>query len=426
MVATNVGMLSVEEAQEKVLSNVRVLEKEERPLLECLGQVLAENVFASIDVPPSDNSAMDGFAVRAESIAGASPSSPKLLRVIAEVAAGHSSDKEVAPDTAIRIMTGAPVPRGADTVVPFEMTDDIARRTRGSADSSQVMVMQELPADANIRRAGEDVRRGSLVLKKDTVLRSAEIGVLASLGRSRVPVIRRPSVAVLATGDEVVDISEPLPPGKIYNSNTYSIAAQVIRYGGIPNILGVAPDQKEALVGAIREGLKSDLLITSGGVSVGDYDVVKNVLATEGEIQFWTVRMKPGKPIAFGVLRARRKAVPHLGLPGNPASSMITFEMFARPAILKMMGKKHLTMSSVVARIMDAVKNTDGRRIFARVKLAKEHGEWVARLTGPQGSGILTSMADANGLAVVPEDVMQVNAGDLVEVLVPDWNEEQF
>ncbi|MDP6496020.1 MAG: molybdopterin molybdotransferase MoeA, partial [Dehalococcoidia bacterium] len=291
---------------------------------------------------------------------------------------------------------------------------------------AKVAVLREVDRFANIRRAGEDIPEGSLVLEKGTVLRPAEIGVLASLGRANISVTRRPVVAVLATGDEVVDVSQPLPPGKIHNSNTYSIAAQVKRCGGIPRILGVAPDNAELLTRAIHQGFDSDLLVTSGGVSKGDYDMVKEVLAREGEVGFWTVRMKPGKPLAFGAFWSGDRDVPHLGLPGNPVSSMITFEMFARPAILKMMGKENLSRPVVEACLLDCVKNTDGRRIFARVRVDKEGDRYVARLSGVQGSGVLTSVARANGLAIVPEDVDVVEAGASVKVMMLDWDEDQW
>jgi len=259
-----------------------------------------------------------------------------------------------------------------------------------------------------------------LVLTEGSVIRPQEVGVLASLGRIGVRVIRRPVVAILATGNELIDIGQPLPAGKIYNSNTYSIAAQVLRYGGIPKILGIASDSEDSLVAEIRRGLGADMLITSGGVSLGDYDVVKDVLAKEGEITFWTVRLKPGKPLAFG----RIKGVPHLGLPGNPVSTMVTFELFARPAILKMMGKKNLAKPTVEAVIEDAIVNTDGRRIFVRAVVEKRGEQYFARITGPQGSGILTSMTLANGLVIVPEDKAGVEKGDLVQAMMLDWNEE--
>jgi len=424
-------MISVEQALEKVLSYVDVLGEEQSPILSCLGQVLAEDIYSGIDVPPLDNTAMDGYALRSGDTQGASPESPRFLRVIDTVAAGYISECEVEPGTAIRIMTGAPIPKGADCVVRFEDTDEAQRE--GSATGQQfpaeVGILVEATAGLNIRRAGEDITAGSVVLPKGAVIRPSEVGVLASLGLSTVMVIRRPVVAILATGDELVDINQPLPPGKIYNSNTYSLAALVTRYGGTPKILGIALDSEDSLVAGLRRGLEADMLITVGGVSAGDYDMVKDVLAKEGEVTFWTVRMKPGKPLAFGTIRGisgtgGARDIPHLGLPGNPVSAMVTFELFARPAILKMMGKKNLAKPTVDAVIENDVVNSDGRRLLTRVMVEKRGGQYFARLTGPQGSGILTSMTSANGLMIVPEDKAEVKAGDVVQVMMLDWSEE--
>ena len=424
-------MISVEQALEKILAYVDILEEEERPILDCLGQVLAEDISSSIDVPPLDNAAMDGYAVQSRDTRNASRESPRFLSVIGMVAAGSISEREVEPGTAIRIMTGAPIPKGADSVVRFEDTDELWRR--GSSISQQlpteIGILCEAEAGLNIRRAGEDITRGSIVLSKGVVIRPSEVGVLASLGHSKVMVIRRPVVAILATGDELVALNQPLPLGKIYNSNTYSVAALVLRYGGIPKILGIALDSEDSLVAGLRQGLDADMLITTGGVSAGDYDVVKDILAKEGEITFWTVRMKPGKPLAFGTIRGGSKAgivrnIPHLGLPGNPVSSMVTFELFVRPAILKMMGKKNLAKPTIEAVLEDSVVNSDGRRILARAVVKERDGRYFARLTGPQGSGILTSMSLANGLVIIPEDKARVEAGDVVQVMMLDWSEE--
>ncbi len=418
-------MISVEEALDKVLGYVVVLEAEETPLLDALGQVLAEDVSSDIDVPPLDNSAMDGYAVRSADTAGASPESPRLLRVVDTVAAGSVSEREVETGTAIRIMTGAPVPRGADSVVRFEDTDEALR----SRVTSEVGVLAEVAVGLNIRRAGEDIGRGTKVLPKGTVVSPPEVGLLASLGRDRVKVIRRPVVAILATGDELVDLGEPLGVGKIYNSNSYSVAALVRRYGGIPKVLGIARDSEDSLVASLKRGLKADMLVTSGGVSVGDYDVVKEVLAKQGEIAFWSVRMKPGKPLAFGTIRGVSKMgevrnIPQVGLPGNPVSSMLTSELFIRPAIRKMMGKAQVARPTIEAVVEDTVVNSDSRRIFARAVVEKRGGQYFARLTGPQGSGILTSLTVANALAIIPEDKAEVVPGDVVPVMMLDWGED--
>ena len=418
-------MISVEEALNKILDFIEVLESEEKPLLECLGQVLAEDVYAPFNVPPQDNSAMDGYAVQAKSIVGASYERPKVLRVVGEIAAGCVTELKVEPGTAVRIMTGAFVPEGADVVVPFEYTDEVDRKHR-AASGDEIGIRVGLPEASNIRRGGENIAKGELVMKQGILLRPAEIGVLASLGKAVVSVIRRPVIGILATGNEVMEINQPILPGKIYNSNSYSLAAQVLRYGGVPKLLGIAPDDVEQLALAVRHGLDCDILVTSGGVSLGDYDVVKQVLVAEGNISFWTVRMKPGKPLAFGVFkRDDGKKIPHLGLPGNPVSSMISFEVFVRPAILRMMGRSNLAMPSVTAIMEDRVENDDGRRFFARVVVTKRDGKYFARLTGPQGSGILSSMARANGLAVIPESTKEVKSGGKVEVMMFDWDEVQ-
>jgi molybdopterin molybdotransferase len=416
-------MIPVEEALESILSRCEPLDAEDEEILDSLGRVLAEDVYSTINIPPMDNSAMDGYAVQAQSTLGAAPSSPNVLRVIGEVAAGYLTKDEVASGGAIRIMTGAPIPAGADTVVQFEDTDEETRRAKDEP-LTEIGIRREVGKGLNIRRAGEDIASGSLVLTKGTQLRPQEIGVLASLGREVVSVVRRPVVAILATGDELVEVGKPLPPGRIYNSNTYSLASQVLRYGGVPKILGIGRDNIQDLEEKIKQARDADLLITSAGVSVGDYDIVKDVLAKQGEITFWLVRMKPGKPLAFGVLKPGKKLIPHLGLPGNPVSSMIAFEQFARPAILKMLGRKNLDKPTVIAISESRVKNTDGRRVFARARVTLREGQYYAQVVGPQGSGILTSMSQANGLMIVPEDASSVEAGDEVRVQMLDWDME--
>jgi molybdopterin molybdotransferase len=415
-------VISVEEALAKILNTIHTLGDEPQPILDCLGRILAEDVHSPLDVPPHDNSAMDGYAVQAEDIKGTSVNKPKVLAVIGEVAAGDVPKMKVKSGTAVRIMTGAFIPDEADVVVPFEDTDEVERKQHAMSQM-EIGICASLQVGCNIRQKGEDIAKGGLVLQKGKLLDPADIGVLASLVKSSILVTRRPVVGILATGNEVVEVNQPLPDGKIYNSNSYSLAAQVVCYGGIARLLGVAPDDIEQLTVAIRAGLECDILLTSGGVSLGDYDVVKQVLAAEGKIDFWTVRMKPGKPLAFGLFkRSDGKEVPHLGLPGNPVSSMITFEVFARPAIFKMVGRNDSVKSNITAVLEDSIRNSDGRRIFARVVVTKRNNDYVAKLTGPQGSGILTSMAKANGLAIIPEDATEVKSGERVEVMMLDWD----
>jgi molybdopterin molybdotransferase len=422
-------MLSVEEALQKILHEVNVLEAESAPILESLGQVLAEDIKSDINVPPLDNSAMDGYAVRSENTKGATEKTPKVLRVIDIVMAGSISRHEVVPGTAVRIMTGGPIPRGADSVVQFEDTDEEKNKNAPAGTITRVCILSEARPGLNIRLAGEDIARGTIALKKGTIVRSAEIGLMASLGYSRVSVTRRPLVAVLSTGNELVDVSQPLPEGKIYDSNAYSIASLVKRYGCIPKILGIARDNEEELVGKLKQAQDADILLTTGGVSMGDYDMVKDILARDGEMVFWQVRVKPGKPLAFGKIKGKDKngklkSIPHLGLPGNAASCMVSFEIFVRPALLKMMGKKNFAKPTVEAIMEDSVKNDAGRRIYDRAIIEKRDGLYYARLTGPQGSGILTSMSLANGLVLIPEGKGKINKGETVQVLMLDWNEE--
>ncbi|MEK7806910.1 MAG: gephyrin-like molybdotransferase Glp [Chloroflexota bacterium] len=417
-------MLSVEEAYDRIMASFGPLEPIETPLLEALGFVLAADVRSPLDLPPLPNSGMDGYAVRHEDIRGASPDAPRQLKVIGLVAAGQVSKQDVVAGTAIRIMTGAPVPRGADTVVPFEETDEVRRRHAGLS-LEEVAILSDPPLGCNVRPAGEDVGRGQLVLNAGTVIRPAEIGVLASLGLEKAPVIRRPLVSVLATGDELLAAGQPLESGKIYDSNSFSVAASVIACGGIPRPLGIARDNLDDLHRKLEAAAGSDLVITSAGVSRGDYDMVKDVLTQRGDINFWSVRMRPAKPLAFGHLKGKDgRAVPLLGLPGNPVSAMVAFEAFARPAIRAMLGRTRLARPMVEGVLTGPIYNQDGRRVYARVEVALRNGTYYASPTGPQGSNILTSMARANGLAICPEDLPSKQRGEKVRIIMLDWNEE--
>jgi molybdopterin molybdotransferase len=321
-------------------------------------------------------------------------------------------------------MTGAPIPAGADAVVPFEETDEVLRgpgELPGSGDS--VGVFKAANPGANIRGRAGDMEAGNVVIAAGRVLRPSETGVLASIGAAEVSVYRRPVVAILSTGDEITAPGEPLLPGRIYDANSPAIAAQVLKFGGIPRLLGIARDTVEDLTRKIHEGLDADMLVTSAGVSRGDFDVVKDVLANEGQIDFWTVRMRPGKPLAFGAFQAPDgRSVPHLGLPGNPVSSMVSFELFGRSAIFTMLGRPDWERPRVKATVRQRVVNTDPRRFFGRCFVtAGDDGRWYADLTGPQGSNNLTSMSAANGLTVIPETAEVVEAGSEIEVMMLDW-----
>ena len=416
-------MLTVEEALAKILAEVAPLDTETVSLLEAQGQVLAEDIIATVNVPPLDNSAMDGYAVRYQDTLGASGISPKSLEVIDTVMAGAVSRKTVTPGTAVRIMTGAPVPAGADAVVPFEDTDEMRGEDKG-APAARVGILQPAKAGDNVRRAGESVAIGETMLRAGATIRPSEIGVLASVGRAEVKVIRRPVVAVLSTGDELVELGQPLPEGKIYDSNLYSIASLVQRTGCFAKVLGIAEDNEPSLVEKLEQARDADLLITTGGVSMGDYDMVKDILDRDGEMVFWKVRVKPGKPLAFGKIKGKDgRTIPHLGLPGNAVSCMVSFELFVRPALLTMMGKTNIGKPTVDAVLEENVKNNAGRRVYDRAIITRQNGTSHARLTGPQGSGILTSMAQANGLVMIPEENKTMSEGETVKALMLDWNE---
>lgn len=403
--------VEVEQALGIVLGSVSPLAREIRPLLDCLGSVLAEEVPADMDIPPFDNSAMDGYAVMAADTAGATPEKPVSLRVIADLPAGYPPPALVRSGEAVRIMTGAPMPSGTDAVV---RTEEVER------GDWTVLISKPVPSGNDLRRAGEDVRKGEVILRQGIPLRPAEIGMLATLGRTRAQVVRTPRVAVLATGDELVAPDEPVTPGKIRNSNLYSISAQVKACGGEPLPLGVARDTAAELEARIRQGIiGADMLLTSGGVSVGDYDVVKTVLARMGEILFWRVKMRPGSPVTFGRIAGK----PMFGLPGNPSASMVAFEQFVRPAILKMSGRTRLRRRQVEATLEEGVKNRVGVRNFVRAIATEEKGEWRVRPAGSQGSGILRTMVQANSILVIPETVARLQPGDRATVQMLDLPE---
>ena len=420
-------MLSVEEARDRILSYFNTLPSSDTPLVDALGQVLAEELVASFDIPPMSNSAMDGYAVFAADTSGASKKKPVELPVTGVIAAGQLPDHPLSPATAIRIMTGAPLPGNADAVIPFEDTDEQERKKRDESSGSVSVHISVEPGD-NVRDAGEDLRAGQRVFEEGQILRAGEIGVIASLGYASVNAVRRPTVAIVSTGDELLQPGEEHQPGKIYNSNAYSIASMVTRYGGVPWIIGIAKDTVESLEKLLDDAVSADLVVTSAGVSKGDYDVVKDVLSLRGEIALWSVRMRPAKPLAFGTLKRRDgSAVPHLGLPGNPVSAMVAFEQFGRPALRLMMGKQQTGKPSIQAVMDDPIHNYDGRRIYARVRVyTNDSGDYHARLTGNQSSGVLSSMALANGLAICPDDIGMIDAGETATVEMLDWPDDIF
>lgn len=392
-------MISVEEALDRILDRVSPLGTEQADLLSALGRVLAEPIVAHVSIPLWANSSMDGYALRSRDTETATTERPAQLTIAGRIPAGRAAQKPLGPGEAVRIFTGAPLPPGADGVIPQEEVE---------VKGSEVRVPRPVSRGEFVRPVGEDLTAGETVLSPGTQVGPAEIGLLATLGRSRVEVYRQPRVAIVSTGDEIVDLGERLGPGQIQNSNTYSLMAQVFETGGIPQNLGVVPDRLEAIEERFRWGLSLDMLISSAGVSVGDYDYVREALTRLGaELHLWQVAMRPGKPITFGTAGGR----PIFGLPGNPVSAMVTFELFVRPALRKMAGHAQLRRPQVLARAATAIPNPGRRRGYLRVTVEHRNGEHWARLTGDQGSAILRSMVMADGLAVVPPDTTVLEGG---------------
>jgi len=391
-------MLSVEEAQQRVLDEVSPIDAEEVAIADAHGRVLREDVIARGDVPLRDNSAMDGYAVRAED---AGP-----LRVIGEVRAGSVATMALEPGTAMRIMTGAPIPDGADAVARLEITDQ---------GIEVVNLRHQVKRGANIRRRGEDMREGDVVLTSGTLLRAGEIGVLATAQHARVRVARRPTVAILSTGDELVDVGESVTPGRVINSNLYSLAALVRETGAIPRPQPIVRDSREATMAAIERALECDFVVSSGGVSVGAYDFVKEALDALGaETKFWRVAMKPGKPVVLSRVRDRL----FFGLPGNPVSCMVGFTLFVAPALRKAMGMTADLLPPMVNLRTIAPMRGSERRTYVRVRVIARDGELVAEPMRVQGSGASTSMRGANGLAIVEAGVAEIASGAMVPVLM--------
>ena len=414
--------LSVQRALKIVLDSVAALPAERVPLLDSLQRILAEPIIAGHDLPLFPNSSMDGYAVLASDVSHAAEEKPVNLKVIGDIAAGSPSSVSLVKRCAARITTGAPLPDGADAVVPVEHTDE---PWRGSSRPLPEIISIKHPVRPGdyVRWPGEDVKEGRTVLAAGSVIRPQEIGLMAALGHDNVLVTQRPKVGILATGDELVDIAQPLNPGKIRDSNSYIQAAQVASVNAEPVNLGVATDTEEAVRERLQEGLTRgvDLFVSSAGVSVGAYDVVKTVIERDGLLKFWRVRMRPGKPLTFG----QYQGVPYLGLPGNPVSAMVSFERFARPAILKMAGHKKLERPSLEVRMRDEVRS-DGRESYIRAIVKRQGNDYWATTTGGQGSHMVSSLVKANALVIVPEGVQVVKVGKKLTAIMIDWPEIVF
>ena len=403
-------MLSVAEASARILEGIVPLAPERVALERALGRVLSNDVVSPITLPPWDNSAMDGYAVHSASVAGATRERPVTLPVRETLAAGQFATAPLGAGEAVRVMTGAAVPEGTDSVIRVEDTDGGVREVR---------ISDSRDAGRNLRARGEDIHAGQVVLERGMSLGAAQIGVLASVGAAAVDVYRRPRVAILGSGDELVDLDrfhEVMSGKKIVSSNGYTLAALVRLAGGSPVQLGTAADDVESIADGLRRAAGCDLIVTSAGISVGEFDYTREALTAAGaEMKFWKVRMRPGAPLGFGVLHG----VPWLGLPGNPVSAMVTFELFARPVIRRMLGHVRLFRRPVPVMLEEPVRIGVPLTHFLRAVVSvRDDGALTARLTGPQGSGILTSMSRANALLVVPEDRPESAAGDMASALL--------
>ena len=411
-------MISVEEAREKILEHFVTLDSKSVHILDSMGLVVSESIKSPLNIPPFNNSAMDGYAVISEDTKLASSDHVVNLKILETIKAGSVPSEKVIKGTASRIMTGAPIPEGADSIVPFEDTTELDWNI--NSDKSFVGIKYPGNVGANFRESGKDLSIGDVVVENFSILTPSLIGLLASVGLEQVKVIRPPVVSILSTGDELVEPGLSIEPGQIFDSNTYSIYSSVLQLGAIPKIIGIARDNRQSVIDMIEKSLNSDFVISSAGVSKGDYDVVKDVMGEMGNLNFWSVNMRPAKPLAFGKLKTHKSFVPIIGLPGNPVSSLVAFEQFCRPAIRKMMGKTINDRKIIKAKLVDSIENYDSRRVYARVIIESKNGVNVATTTGDQGSNILTSMAKANGLAICPENIERVLPGEEVDVILLD------
>ena len=406
-------MISVINALEIILGNTRLIENSEMTdIFNVTGRTLFKDIISGINVPQKDNSAMDGYAVISSEVSVASSDKPVILSVTSELQAGGDySGSIVKPGEAVRTMTGAPVPDGADAVIPFADTEEI---------DGKVKIYKSLRKHENIRFAGEDIRKGNLVLKKGTRINSAQAGLIASMNMSSIEVFKKPEVAIISTGDEIAELGSQNLSGRIVNSNAYTLYSEIKKYGGSPVYLGIVKDNIIETADKLEEAMKSDIIITSGGVSMGKYDFIPEVMKNLGvDIKIQKVLMKPGKPVVFGHIGKKL----FFGLPGNPVSVMVSFMQFVRPALLKMSGAEKLEKPVIAAILTEEIKKKPGRKYFIRGKYSIVKNEINVKQTGEQGSGILTSMSEANCLIILPEETGNVKPGEIVNIQLIDHGE---
>ncbi len=402
-------LLPVSEALERLLSSFHPLNTVHIPLKDAVGRRLAEEIVAATDLPLFDNSSMDGFALRASDVTRAGSATPITLPVVDDIPAGKMPTYHLKTGEAARIMTGAPLPPGADAVVPVEETD-FNNRAPGTALPENVQIFKAAKVGANIRKRGDDIQRGESILPAGLRLRPQDLGMLAMLGIADVPVYRKPRVALLSSGDELTPIGQPLTDGKIYDVNSYTLGALLEAAGCEIVPLGVAADTPEAVKDALQNAKDADLILSSAGVSMGSFDFIKDVIEKEGELNFWRINMRPGKPLTFG----HYQNIPFIGLAGNPVSAFVEFMVFVRPVVEKMLGDSQQAKVTVRARLAEPIQS-DGRESYLRAHIYREKGERHAKLTGHQGSGNLFSMVQANALLIIPAGVKSLATGAEVD-----------
>lgn len=421
-----------DDALKTILDNVQKLETVEKPLPACAGLVASKSIYADFNLPQSAIAGFDGYAVRSQDIRWATQNNPVILRIIAKVRAGFPIDRVLTPGTAVRIMTGSLIPRYADCVVRFEDTDEPGNKNGpGKNNPVEVKIGTGLSPGDNIWPAGSNIRKGNIIITEGTLIGPVQISALASIGKSRIRVIRKPTVAIIATGDELVRLGGRLAYGKIYSGNSVAVAALIRHYGGIPKILGIARDKESALISKIQKGLITDAIVTIGGVSKGDYDLVRLAVAKIGEVMFSGIRMMPGTATAFGIIRQLsadgvQKTIPVFSLPGPPAACLINFETLVRPALLRMLGFKAVAHPSVEATALDAVQHRQRPVAFAMFTcLHALDGGYRVKFNITEEKSIQASMAAANSITIIPEGTA-VKAGDKIQVMPLDWRRDQL
>jgi molybdopterin molybdotransferase len=406
------NLLSVREARQRILNALQPVSTETLPLMACMGRVLAEDISATTDLPPFDNSSVDGFALRSTDASEANPASPRDLRVVADIPAGSSPQAILGPGEAARIMTGAPLPPGADAVIPVEDTD-FKTRAAGTPAPSVVRIFKAVRPGENVRPRGADIRQGQIVLRSGQRLRPQDIGILAMLGAAHVQVYRKPRLALLSSGDELLPVEAPLEMGKIRDANSYTLSALIATAGAEVISLGIAPDERQAIQARLENAVQhnADMIITSAGVSVGAFDYVKEIIESNGTLTFWRVNMRPGKPLAFGSYRG----IPYIGLPGNPVSAFVGFEVFVRAAIQRLSGEQVNERPRLRVRLAEEIES-DGRESYLRAEMyTASDGTLQARLSEHQGSGNLFSLVRANALLIIPAGVKSLPIGAEVD-----------